>query len=83
MQLKIIFFTITDFYKRDILFKNILLIPYLIFTLYSCFKNLKYFKPCYTILKQLLGSNQKGTIWRGLLAVYFYSKNLNIKYLED
>ncbi|OCK91871.1 uncharacterized protein K441DRAFT_573157, partial [Cenococcum geophilum 1.58] len=53
----IIFPTITDFYKRDALFKNILLVPYLISTLRSCFKNLKYLKPYYTILKQLLGSN--------------------------
>ncbi|OCK97016.1 uncharacterized protein K441DRAFT_549501, partial [Cenococcum geophilum 1.58] len=53
----IIFPTIIDSYKRDALLKNILLVPCLIPTLRSCFKNLKYLKPCYTILKQLLGSN--------------------------
>jgi hypothetical protein len=51
MQLKIIFFTITDSYKRNVLLKNILLVLYLIPTLYSCFENLKYFEPCYIILK--------------------------------
>ncbi|XTI88679.1 hypothetical protein V2W45_1238826, partial [Cenococcum geophilum] len=49
--LKIIFPTIIDSYKRDVLFKNILLVPYLIPTLHSYFKKLKYFKPCYTIFK--------------------------------
>jgi len=83
MQLKIIFFTITDSYKRDALLKNILLVPCLIPTLRSCFKNLKYLEPCCTILKQLLGSKQKSTIWRSFSAVYFRLKNLNIKYLED
>lgn len=83
MQSKTIFPTITDSHKRDALLENILLIPCLIPTLRSCFENLKYLEPCCTILKQLLGSKQNGTIWRGFSAVYFRPENLNVEYLED
>lgn len=46
-------------------------VPGLIPSLRSFFENLKYLEPCSHILKKLLGSKEKRTIYEGLSAAYF------------
>lgn len=65
-----VFSSITNAQKRDAILSALLLTPGLIPTLTSFFENLKYLEPCCYILKKLLPTKEKRTIFQSLSASY-------------
>ena len=82
IESKKIFLTILDQLIRDLILQNISLVDGLIPLLRTFFKNLKYLKPYYIILKHLIGNKIKGTIYKSLKGCYYCSKNLTVPFLE-
>ena len=82
MESRKIFLTILDQLIRDLILQNISLVDYLIPLLRTFFKNLKYLKPYYIILKRLISNKIKQIICQSFKACYYSPKNVIIPFLK-
>ncbi|KAK4997103.1 hypothetical protein LTR66_003421 [Elasticomyces elasticus] len=78
-----IFAGVRDDDSRSRMFRNLCSVPGLVPSLHTFFENLKYLEPCCTVLKRLLNSGNKKTIWRGLTGCYYRPDQPVAEYAED